>query len=130
MLKHCKAAVSCLIPVCPVCTLDIIQACRSCEYHELRCTVLWPTCIGERFGRNDPSVKNAANAQCRPSLRSCPTPLVASFSSSSLLRFCPPLSHIFFFHLSFFLSLSPSTLLPLLSLFASFLPLHPLFLCS
>lgn len=52
------------------------QAAWSCGYHELSRKL----CITEeRFGRNDPSVKTAAHAQRRPSLRSHPTPLVALF---------------------------------------------------
>lgn len=79
--------------------------------------------IGVTFGRNDPSVGTVANAQCCPSLRSDPTPLIRrhlSICSSCLLRshifFCSPstsphVSHfvsrlcLFFFFASFFSSI-------------------------
>lgn len=50
--------------------------------------------IWERVGRNDPSVKTAANAQCSPSLHSHPTGLVALFFLSCF--FLSPISALFF----------------------------------
>lgn len=121
-LKHSKAVVSCLISVWPV-ALDLIQAARSCEYHEYQLYfAFWPTL--------EKDLEEITQVLKLP--RSRPIPLVDLFSTSFLPCFWPSLSHIYSpppshsFHLSpCFSSLlfcPPPIPLPLFMTFASSLP--------